>query len=222
MSKVAVILSGCGFMDGSEIHESICTLLALDKAGATYQCFAPDIAQHVTMNHLNKQEMNESRSVIVEAARIARGNIKNIKTANIDELDAAIFPGGFGAAGNLSDFARAGAKSSVQSDVLAFAKAMAEAHKPQGFICIAPVLISNIYGKGVELTIGNDKATARAIEEMGGKHVNCSTTEIAVDKKHKVVSTPAYMLAKRISEVEQGVSKLVNAVLEMVKQPATA
>lgn len=218
MAHVAVILSGCGFKDGSEIHESICTLLAIDKAGATYECFAPDISQHSVINHLTGKEMPESRSVLVEAARIARGNIKDIKQANPEDFDAAFFPGGFGAASNLSNFASAGAKSAVQTDVLTFAKAMARARKPQGFICIAPTLISAIYGAGVELTIGTDPTTSQLIEQMGGKHINCSATEIAMDKTHKVVSTPAYMLAKRISEVETGISKLVNATLAMIKQ----
>src|SRR3990167_6911820 len=129
MSKpIAVILSGCGFMDGSEIHESICTLLALDKAGAHYQCLAPDVKQTRVINHLTKKEIpNETRQVLVEAARIARGNIKDIKTANPNDFAAAIYPGGFGAACNLSDFASQGAQSTVQADVLAFAKAMAKA-----------------------------------------------------------------------------------------------
>jgi len=214
---IAVILSGCGRGDGSEIHESVLTLLAIARMGARAACLAPDIMQRQVLNHLTDQvDINEQRNVLVESARIARGEIQNIRDADFSQLDAAIYPGGFGAALNLSDFATKAADCEIQSDVLAFAKHMANAHKPQGFICIAPVMISKIYGAGVLHTIGNDNNTARAINSMGGIHQDCAVDEMILDTKHKVVSSPAYMLAKSITEVEAGITKLVRAVIEMI------
>lgn len=215
MKQIAVILSGCGVFDGSEIHEAVCTLLAIDQTGAEYHCFAPNLPQTRVVNHLTQQLQNQTRNVLEEAARIARGKIQDIKHANASQFDAAIYPGGHGAALNLSDFGSKGSNMTVNADVLTFARAMKNAGKPQGFICIAPTLISAIYGPGIEQTIGCDETTKSAIEKMGGKHIACSVTKTVVDKKNKVVSTPAYMLAKRISEVYAGVSQLVNDALKM-------
>ena len=111
--KIAVILSGCGVYDGAEVHESVITLLRLDQRGAQVQCFAPDIPQLHVVNHLTGEEMPESRNVLVESARIARGEVKDIKQANAEEFDALIVPGGFGAAKNLSAFDVKGAECSV-------------------------------------------------------------------------------------------------------------
>lgn len=215
IKKAAVILSGCGVFDGSEIHEAISTLLALDLANASYECFAPNINQTQVINHVTGEKMNDTRNVLIEAARIARGKIKDIKKANADDFDCAIYPGGSGAALNLSNFGHKGAEMTMNEDVLAFAEAMKKANKPQGFICISPAMISAIYGKGILQTIGHDEETAEKIEKMGGKHVNCPVTEVVVDHEHKVVSTPAYMLAQRISEVFKGVSQLVDEVLKL-------
>lgn len=213
MKTVAVVLSGCGVFDGSEIHEAVSTLLALDLAGAQYECFAPNVIQSQVVNHLTQAVKSEPRNALEEAARIARGKIKDIKEASVAELDAAIFPGGMGAALTLSDYASMGADMTINEDVLRFATEMKNAGKPQGFICISPMLIAKIYGKDVELTIGNDATAAENVVKMGGKHVVCTVGQIAVDNNHKVVSTPAYMLANRISEVFTGVSELVKAVL---------
>ena len=216
MKNVAVILSGCGVFDGAEINESVFTLLELEKNGAHYQCFAPDIPQAQVVNHLTGEVVeNETRNVLVESARICRGNIKDIKEAKVSDFDALIFPGGFGAAKNLSNFADAGADSKVNNDVLAFAKAMADNHKPVGFICISPAMIPKIYGPGVQETIGNDEETAKTIEAMGGIHKKCPVTEFIYDEKHKVISTPAYMLAGNMLEAYSGIEKLVKKVLEL-------
>lgn len=213
--KVAVILSGCGVYDGAEVYESVITLLRLDQRGAQVQCFAPNIAQHHVINHLSGEEMPESRNVLVEAARIARGQIKDVREARAEDFDALILPGGFGAAKNLSDFASKGAHCSVQPDVLALAKAFAAAQKPVGLICIAPALAAKIYGLGVTCTIGNDADTAAALSEMGAQHAECTVGEIIEDTQHKLVSTPAYMLAQSISEAASGINKLVDRVLEL-------
>jgi len=216
--KIAVILSGCGVYDGAEIHESVITLLRLDQRGAQVQCFAPDIAQLHVINHLTGEEMPESRNVLVESARIARGEVKDIRDANADEFDALIVPGGFGAAKNLSDFAQEGAACSVNPQVLALAEAFAEAGKPVGLICISPALAAKIYGPGVTCTIGNDTDTVAALDKMGASHQECAVEDIAEDTARKLVSTPAYMLGKNISEVASGINKLVDRVLELTHE----
>ncbi|GLO54022.1 glyoxalase [Pseudomonas putida] len=216
--KVAVILSGCGVYDGAEIHESVITLLRLDQRGAQVQCFAPNIAQMHVINHLTGEEMPEPRNVLVESARIARGEVKDIREANAEDFDALIVPGGFGAAKNLSNFAVEGTNCSVNPDVLALAEAFADACKPVGLICISPALAAKIYGPGVVCTIGNDAGTAAAVEKMGGKHEECDVHDIVEDTQRKLVTTPAYMVAKSISEAAGGIYKLVDRVLELTHE----
>ncbi|MCK4278479.1 MAG: isoprenoid biosynthesis glyoxalase ElbB [Desulfurellaceae bacterium] len=212
--KVGVVLAGCGVMDGSEIHEAMLTLFFLDKAGAEIICMAPDNDQYHVVNHLTgKEAKGEKRNILVEAARIARGNIKDIKGIKATDLDALIIPGGYGAAKNLCNFAVKGADCTVNPEVERLIKEMHRAGKPIGFICIAPVIAAKVLG--AKVTIGNDKDTADAIEKMGGKHVVRTVDDIAVDEKNKVVSTPAYMLGPTISKVALGIEKLVNKVLEM-------
>lgn len=215
--KVAVVLSGCGVFDGSEIHESVLTMLALSCAGVSYQCMAPNIQQTQVINHLTGQAATEeSRNVLVEAARIARGEIIDIAKADSHDYAAVFFPGGFGAAKNLSDFAFKGSACQIQPDVLRFAKAMAVANKPACYICIAPTMIPLVYGEGAKLTIGNDQETADAIEAMGGEHVECPVQEFVVDKERKLVSTPAYMLAKNLAQAAAGIEAAVEATLGLI------
>lgn len=214
--KVAVILAGSGVYDGSEIHEAVITLLALDRAGAEVQCLAPDIEQMHVVNHLTGEVAEgESRRVLVEAARIARGAIVDIRSAKAEDFDALIIPGGFGAAKNLCDFAVKGAEMSVNEDVLSFARAVHAAQKPVGLICIAPSMAAAICGSGVECTIGSDAGTAAALETMGARHTVAAVDEIVVDSQRRLVTTPAYMLATHISEAADGIEKLVSQVLEM-------
>jgi enhancing lycopene biosynthesis protein 2 len=213
--KVAVILSGCGFKDGGEIYEATLTLLALDEADAVVQCFAPDMPQLHVVNHLTGEEMPESRNVLVEAARLARGQIKPVTEARVADFDALIIPGGFGAAKNLCNFAVKGSDMTVQPDVLAFAKGMNAAGKPVGLVCIAPAMAPAIGGVGTQYTIGNDAGTAAAINVMGGKHVECAVEECVVDRERKIVTTPAYMYPARIREARAGIQKLVQAVLAL-------
>ncbi|NWE47150.1 isoprenoid biosynthesis glyoxalase ElbB [Pseudomonas gingeri] len=216
--KIAVILSGCGVYDGAEIQESVLTLLRLDQRGAKVQCFAPNIAQLHVINHLTGEEMPESRNVLVESARIARGEVKDLREADVREFDALIVPGGFGAAKNLSNFALEGANCSIQAEVLALAEAFAEAGKPVGLICITPALAAKIYGPGVTCTIGNDADTAAALDKMGATHKECAVGDIVEDKARKLVTTPAYMLAQSIGEAASGINKLVDRVLELTQQ----
>ncbi|WP_434357539.1 isoprenoid biosynthesis glyoxalase ElbB [Parasalinivibrio latis] len=215
MKNIAVILSGCGVYDGSEIHEAVLSLLAVEQNGAKWQCFAPDIAQHHVVNHLTGEEMDETRNVLVEAARIARGNIRDVKELDVSEFDALLLPGGFGAAKNLSNFAFEGSAHTVNPDVLAACKAFAQANKPAGYICISPVMIPAVYGEGAMGTIGTDHETASAFSVMGGEHVECPVDGFVVDPARKVLSTPAYMLAGNISEAASGINKLVAKLVEM-------
>ncbi|MDY7567064.1 isoprenoid biosynthesis glyoxalase ElbB [Pseudomonas sp. RTC3] len=216
--RVAVILSGCGVQDGAEIHESVLTLLRLDQRGVEVQCFAPDIAQHDVINHLTGEKMSESRNVLIESARIARGAIKDIREANAEDFDALIMPGGFGVAKNLSNFAFEGVHCSLQPELLTLAEAFAESGKPIGLICISPALAAKIYGPGVTCTIGNDPDTAKAICKMGGIHKECAVDEIVEDTARKLVSTPAYMTAQSISESAAGINKLVDRVIELTQE----
>lgn len=217
--KVAVILSGCGVYDGSEIYESVITLLRLDQRGATVQCFAPDIEQMHVINHLTGDEMPESRNVLTESARLARGNIKALNELKAEDFDALIMPGGFGAAKNLSSFATQGAGCTILPDVLSTAQAFAKAHKPVGMMCIAPTMAAQIFGPGVICTLGHDDdPAAGASREMGAEHQACEVTEIVEDPKHKLVTTPAYMLAQSISEAASGIYKLVDRVLELTNK----
>ncbi|MCO8162581.1 isoprenoid biosynthesis glyoxalase ElbB [Pseudomonas sp. 21LCFQ010] len=220
--KVAVILSGCGVYDGAEIHESVLTLLRLDQRGVQVQCFAPDIAQLHVINHLTGEVSAESRNVLVESARIARGAVQDVREARAEDFDAIIVPGGFGSAKNLSNLASEGAACQVQEDVLALLKAFVEAGKPVGLICITPALAAKIYGPGVISTIGNDPDTAAAIIQMGGVHQDSHVEDIVEDAERKLVSTPAYMLARSISEAAAGINKLVDRVIELTHEDDAA
>jgi enhancing lycopene biosynthesis protein 2 len=215
--KIGVVLSGCGVRDGSEIHESVLTLLAIDGNGAEAVCMAPDM-EFPEVNHLTMKETGNKRNALVEAARIARGNIRDISEVHEKDLDAVIFPGGFGAAKNLCNFAEKGADATVQPEVARLLKEMAAAGKPIGAICIAPALIAATLGRqyAPKLTIGNDAATAAEIGKTGSTHINCPVTEFTVDTEHKIVSTPAYMLAGRISEAAAGIEKLVREVIKLI------
>lgn len=216
MKKIGFVLSGCGVYDGSEIHEAVITLLAIDRNGAEAVCLAPDMDLS-EVNHLTGQETGATRNTLVESARIARGKIRNVAGITAGDLDAVIFPGGFGAAKNLCNFAEKGAGAAIHPEVARLIREMAAAKKPIGAICIAPALIAAALGRDFKpkVTIGTDAGTADAINQTGSEHVNCPVSEFVVDKEHKIVSTPAYMLAGRISEAAEGIEKAVKAVVDM-------
>lgn len=212
MKKAGVILAGCGYLDGAEIHEAVLTLLALDEAGVEAVCMAPDIPQRKVVNHVTGEDVSETRNVLVESARIARGNIVDVATVNTKDLDALLLPGGFGAALNLCDFAVAGPDMTVNDDVARVVREMHEAGKPIGAICIAPAIIAKLI-PGVKLTIGTDTATAGALEQIGAAHENCAVNSIVIDGEQKVVSTPAYMLGPWVKNVSAGIQACVKEVL---------
>ncbi|AUU87889.1 MULTISPECIES: isoprenoid biosynthesis glyoxalase ElbB [Enterobacteriaceae] len=217
MKKIGVVLSGSGVYDGSEIHEAVITLLAIAREGAEAVCFAPDKPQTDVINHLTGEPMGESRNVLIEAARIARGAILPIAQASINDLDALIVPGGFGAAKNLSSFASLGSESVVDPDLKRLALEMHQAGKPLGFMCIAPAMLPKIFAFPLRLTIGTDIDTAEVLEDMGAEHVPCPVDDIVVDEDNKVVTTPAYMLAQNIAEAAAGIEKLVSRVLVLTE-----
>jgi len=214
-AKFAVVLSGCGVYDGAEIHEAVLTLLAVDRAGASYQCFAPDVAQMHVVNHLTGQPTDESRNVLVEAARIARGDIKPLSDLKAADFDAVLFPGGFGAAKNLCTFAVAGPDCTVNPDAEAAIKAFHAAGKPIGALCISPALVAKVLGN-VTVTIGSDAATAQAVEKTGATHVTASHGQTVVDAANKVVTTPCYMLDATISQIDAGARAVVADILKML------
>lgn len=214
---IGVVLAGSGVEDGSEIHEAVLTLLALDRAGVKIDIMAPDIPQRHVINHLSGEQMiGESRNILREAARIARGKIRKLNSVTASELNGLIFPGGYGVAKNLCDYALRGVNCSVNPDVTRIVTAMHAAQKVQGFICIAPVIAAKVLGKfRPELTIGDDPDTAADIEKLGGKHVPRKVDEIAEDQINKLISTPAYMLGPSIAHVAKGIDKLVLRVIEL-------
>jgi len=217
MKNIGVVLSGCGVQDGSEIHEATLTLFFLDQAGVNVSCFAPNIQQYHTINHYTgKVQEKEDRDVLVESARISRGTINDLGDAKAKELDALIFPGGFGAAKNLCDFAFNQENFQVNKDVERIIRNMHEIGKPLGFICIAPVIAAKVLGSyHPQLTIGSDQSTAQLMEKLGASHIITQVDEIVYDSNHKIVSTAAYMLGPTISKVAIGIEKLVKKIVEV-------
>lgn len=217
--KILVVLAGCGAKDGAEIHESVLTLLAIDKAGAAYQCAAPNKTQHHVLNFIDNTEMPEQRNVLIESARISRGNILDLTKVSMKDYDAVIFPGGFGAAKNLCSFAFDGVKASIDPEVKRIINEAYDSHKPIGAICIAPVLVAlALHQKNPDilLTLGTDSETNHKLNQIGTKSKECLTTAFVRDDKNLICSSPAYMHgSSRISELEQGITQCVNAVIEM-------
>lgn len=221
MPKIGVVLSGCGVNDGSEIHEATLLLLAIDRRGAQAICFAPDKAQADVVDHRTGKPAGETRNVLAESARIARGEIKPLREARAAELDAVILPGGYGAAKNLCTFAQDGANCRVDPDMERLLRDVHSAGKPIGAACIAPVVLARLFGpEKPRLTIGNDAGTALALEAMGAAHREATVTEVLVDTDRRLATTPCYMLATRLSQVERGMDGLVEAVLELAAAPS--
>ncbi len=224
MTQIAVILSGCGYLDGAEIREAVISLLALDRAGAEVQCFAPDIDQHHVVNHLTGEEVNETRNVLVEAARIARGNIQDLSTLDASQFDGLVIPGGFGVAKNLSDLAFKGPDATVLPAFKEAITAFVRAGKPVGAICITPAVLVAAIGKEHHptVTIGEDEGTAQAIEAMGGSHTPCASQNMVFDAKNNIVSCSAYMREDAIAPIAEGIEKTVQQVVELSRSKAKA
>lgn len=215
--KFAIILSGSGRADGSEIHETVCAMLAIDCANCTYQCFAPNIEQAAVINHISGQRMDETRNVLIESARIARGNIRDIKEFNPEDFDAVVFPGGIGAVINWCDFSNSGISCDVDFSIR---KAILNSYKAKiviGAMCIAPVVIAKVLGnEGIHVTIGHDQNVINSILKTGAVHENKDVFEVCIDREHKIVTTPAYMLAQSIKEVCEGADNMIKAMISLI------
>ena len=222
-TRVAVILSGCGVFDGAEIHESVLTLLALNQEGAAVQCFAPNVNQFRVMNHLTQETVEEQRNVLVESARIARGDIKDVANASADDFDAVILPGGYGAALNLSNYGVAGADMKVEETTMNFLKAMARANKPLGALCIAPPILAKLQQElGSEtapaLTVGaSDGPDGGNLTALGANAMACDATEIVVDETNRIVTNPAYMCETDLTQLAEGIGNAVSALLRLAR-----
>lgn len=213
--KFAVILAGSGHKDGAEIHEATMTLYAIKKQGADYQIFAPNINQHHVINHLTGEEMPETRNVLVESARIARGNVKPLAELDMSKYDALILPGGFGVAKNLCTFAFDGVNCTVNPQVEKAVLDAHKAHKPIGALCISPVILARLI-KDARLTIGSDEGTTQAVINMGAKHSPTSHGEVAVDEKNLLFTTPCYMLDASIVDIANGAIAVVNEMMKFL------
>jgi len=212
--RAAIVLSGSGVYDGSEIHEAVITLLNLQRLGVEVSFFAPDVEQRDTINHLDMSTMGVPRNVLVESARIARGNIEPLSKYDANKFDMLIFVGGFGAAKNLCSFAYDGADCIVNKDVAAAIIASLTKKTPMAFMCISPVIAAKVIGSGVKLTIGNDTQTAATIEKMGAVHVNCPADGFVKDDTKNIYSTPAYMLAQNTAQIDKGVGDMIESMLK--------
>ena len=217
MTKIGLVLSGSGVYDGSEIHEATLCYYFCDKLGVAVEFFAPDIIQTETVNHLDGSILPESRNCLVEAARIARGNIKAITVDHVNHCDGLIFVGGFGAAKNLSDFAKKGEQCSVQDNISAVIRSFHSQKKPQGFMCIAPVLAASVI-PNVTVTLGIDQPMADKIEAMGANSRQALESDVVYDHDHLIYSTPAYMIDTSISAIAIGIEKLSQTVVDVCKK----
>lgn len=214
--RFAIILSGCGRSDGSEIHETVTAMLAITDLGGSYDCYAPNIEQAVVINGLTSEKTTERRNVLVESARLARGAIKDISELKLSDYDGVLLPGGLGAVTNWCDFAQSGIECTVDTSIN---RVLEEAYKQKlviGAMCIAPVVVARVLGKyGVTVTIGNDKTVAKAIEVTGAHQQDTKVEAACIDEKNRIVTTPAYMLASNISEVNQGARSMVEAMIRL-------
>ncbi len=213
--RVAFILSGSGVRDGTEIHEAVAALIALDQAGFEVFFTAPDTEQASTIDHLTGEPGEERRNVLSESARIARGEIVPLSSVSPEDYDALLFPGGFGAATTLCSFAFDGPECSVNRDVRDIISQARENGKPIAAMCIAPVILARTI-HGANVTIGNDRGTAAGIEAMGATHVDCAVDDAVVDEANLLVTTPAYMLASGPAEVYAGALRLVEELKKLL------
>ena len=215
MKKFAVILCGCGTLDGSEIHESVMTLLAIDRNGGEYQIFAPNDWQYHVVNHVTGEPMDEKRNMLLEAARIERGNVKPIEECRVEDFDAVVFPGGYGAAKNLFNYAIKGTKAVVDAEVERVIKDFHTQRKPIGALCISPVLMAKVLGN-ITITVGTDEKTIHDVETFGAQHINTQQTEVIADKENMVFTTPCYMLPATIADIADCAENLIETILENI------
>ncbi|HEY5581420.1 MAG TPA: isoprenoid biosynthesis glyoxalase ElbB [Rhodoferax sp.] len=221
--KIAVLLAGCGHLDGSEVREAVLTLLALDQHGAAFQCIAPNAPQFHVINHITGEPVaGAQRNILEESSRIARlGQCLDLAQAKVADYDALVMPGGYGVAKNHCSFAFKGADADVRPDVAAFVRGFFEAKKPVGAICIAPALVALVLHQAYDsaaLTLGNDAGVAAAMLQLGQQYQSTPNARaIIIDEAHKLVTTPAYMFDDaRLSDVFVGIERCVAEVLKRI------
>lgn len=225
MTRVAVVLCGCGRFDGSEIHEAVLSLLHLARGGADWEALAPDRPQWAVCEHFGGEPVaGEERSQLAEAARIARGRVKPLGEARVEDYDALLLPGGSGATRNLADFAERGGAGECIPELAALLRAFHAAGKPIGAVCIAPALVALALGHHrPRLTLGPpDGAAAREAARTGAQMVDCPVDGIVEDPDHRLLSTPAYVIGPGIAEVDAGIGRLVARLLEWCAEGAAA
>lgn len=213
---IGMILSGCGFLDGAEIHEAVFALLALDEAGVKVRVFAPDLELD-EVDHLTGEGTGRKRKLLSEAARISRGKIEDVASVKGTDVDGWVLPGGFGAAKNLCDFAEKGASATAHKEVARVVREALAAQLPVGACCIAPALLAVITkssGPQLKLTIGNDEGTAKALRSLGAQHIDAPVDDVVIDADHRVVTTPAYMYGDApMRDINAGIQKMVAQVV---------
>ena len=217
--KAAVVLAGCGFLDGAEIREAVLSLLYLDENNIDAQCFALDAEQHHTINHLNQSESDSPRNILEESARIARGNIQPLNTLNADNYDMLVLPGGFGVAKNYADLAFKGSDCTVHPEYAGVIQSFHNKQKTIVAMCIAPAVVAAaLKGEGATLTIGDDEGTANAIQAFGNQHQNAATSEAITDVEHRIVTCSAYMREDRIADVAKGIEEAIIAGIALANK----
>ncbi len=210
--NVGVCLAGSGVFDGSEIHETVCTLLALDRLNATVRFYSLSESQAHVINHHDQTELQESRSCLVESARLARGPVEDFESFNSKDVDALLFPGGFGVAKNFCDFAFKGTEMTIKEPVKNAILSMHQSKKPLAFMCISSVLAARLI-PGAIVTVGSKSDASQAIESWGAVHQESTVEQVVIDEANNIFSTPAYMCEASISNIEKGISILVEKVL---------
>ncbi|MCP1384423.1 isoprenoid biosynthesis glyoxalase ElbB [Runella salmonicolor] len=226
MKKIGVLLHGNGVFDGSEIHESVFALLAIEELGAEAVCFAPNVNQHHVLNHLTGQEMPETRNVLIESARIARGNIKDIVDVNASELDGLVMPGGFGTAKNITKWAFEGPSGPILESVKTLIVALVRQGKPIAGLCMSPTTIAKALegtefhahlsvGTTVEASPYDIAAISAGMESIGQVAEMASVREVAVDRDLKIITAPCYMMEANIVEVRENIRLAIEKLISL-------
>ena len=219
MKKIAVVLNGCGHRDGSEIHEAVLTLLAIEEAGASWECLAVNADQAKVLNHMDGSEEKNTppRNMLRESARIARGRVKDLAHAQVADYKGVMIPGGSGTALNLCDFAAKGAEMAVNPTLAGFLESAHAAGKPIGAVCISPVILAKVFGKlSPRVTLGDAECdAAKAARDMGAEMISCAADGCVVDTKNRLVTTPAYMLDASMAQIAKGIGKAVENLVRM-------
>lgn len=225
--KIGVLLSGCGVFDGTEIHEAVLTLLAIQEAGHEYVCIAPDVDQHHVINHTNGEEMNEKRNVFVESSRIARGEITKLSDIDPADIDALVLPGGFGAAKNLTTWAFKGPESEILPEVKLLLVNLVNIGKPICALCVTPTVVAKAFeGSDIhpQLTLGNTEQDSEydiqgfsdGLAAVGAQPVMKTTDDILVDTANKIVSAPCYMMKTDVVGVRNNTQKAIQQMLDLI------